>query len=151
MSIANNPKAFHDYFVENKFEAGLVLQGWEVKSIRARKVQLKDSYVKVKNSEIWLMGCHITPLISSSTHIKADPTRSRKLLLSRHEIDKLTGKVTEKGYSIVALSMYFKGGKVKVEIATAKGKKLHDKRGSEKEKELNREKDQAIKNIRTRM
>lgn len=145
MSISNNRKALHDYFIEDKFEAGLVLEGWEVKAIREGRVQLKDSYVRIKSGEVWLLGCHISPLISASTHINADPERIKKLLLSKKEINRLIGKVEQRGYSIVALNLHYKKGKVKAEIALAKGKKMHDKRASEKEKEANREKAQALK------
>ena len=145
MSIVSNRKVFHDFFIEDRYEAGLVLEGWEVKSIRDGKVQLKDSYVKAKNGELWLFGCHISPSISTSTHVRADADRIKKLLLNKKEIDRLTGKTIEKGYSIVALSLYFKKGVVKVEIALAKGKKLYDKRSTEKEKEGLREKAAALK------
>jgi SsrA-binding protein len=148
MSIINNRKALHDYFVEDRFEAGLVLEGWEVKAIREGRVQLRDSYVRVKGGEIWLLGCHISPLISASTHISADSERIKKLLLNRKEIDRLIGRVEQKGYSIVALNLHYKKGKVKAEIALAKGKKLHDKRASEKEKEANREKAQVLKQFK---
>ena len=135
----------HDFFIEDRYEAGLVLEGWEVKSIRDGKVQLKDSYVKVKNGELWLLGCHISPSISTSTHVSADSDRIKKLLLNKKEIERLMGKTIQKGYSIVALSLYFKKGVVKVEIALAKGKKLYDKRSTEKEKENQREKSVALK------
>lgn len=146
--IASNKKALHDFFIEDKFEAGIVLQGWEVKSIRARKVQLRDSYVKIKDGEIWLMGCHISALISTSTHIHADSERIKKLLLHAREINRLSGKVTQKGYSIVALDMYLNKGKIKLTIALAKGKKLHDKRATEKEKEHKLEQLKAVKNYK---
>lgn len=148
MSISNNRKAFHDYFIENKYEAGIVLEGWEIKAIREGRVQLKDSYVKIKDGEVWLLGCHISPLISASTHIKTDPERFKKLLLSKSEIDKLIGKVEQRGYSLVALDLHYKKGRVKVEIALAKGKKLHDKRASMKEKDAIKEQKQAVKNYR---
>lgn len=148
MSISNNRKAFHDYFIEDKFEAGLVLEGWEVKAIREGRVQLKDSYVKIKDGALWILGCHISPLISTSTHIKTDPYRIKKLLLHKREIDKLIGKVEQRGYSLVALDLHYKRGMVKAEIALAKGKKLHDKRATEKEKESKKEEKQAIKNFK---
>lgn len=148
MSISNNRKAFHDYFIEDKFEAGVVLEGWEVKAIREGRVQLRDSYVKIKDGEIWLLGCHISPLISASTHINADPDRTKKLLLNKSEIDKLIGKVEQKGYSLLALDLHYKRGMVKAEIALAKGKKLHDKRASEKEKEHKKEERQALKSFK---
>ncbi|HMT03154.1 MAG TPA: SsrA-binding protein SmpB [Burkholderiales bacterium] len=145
MNISNNKKALHDYFIEDKYEAGIILEGWEIKAIREGKVQLRDSYVKIKNGEIWLLGCHISPLISASSHVHPDADRIRKLLLNKAEINKLIGKVEQKGYSIIALNLHFKKGRVKVEIALAKGKKLYDKRKVEKEKELNREKMAVIK------
>lgn len=145
MSIISNKKAYHDYFIEEKFEAGVVLEGWEVKAIRAGKGQLKDSYVKIKNSEIWLIGFNVNPMISTSTHIRADASRLKKLLLHRREIDRLIGKVEQRGYSLIALDLHYKKGKVKAEIALAKGKKLHDKRATEKEREEQREAAQAIK------
>jgi len=148
MSIVNNRKALHDFFIEDRYEAGLVLEGWEVKSIRDGKVQLKDSYVRIKNGEVWLFGCHISPSTTVSTHVKADPDRIKKLLLKSQEIYRLIGKVEQKGYSMVALSLYLKKGKVKIEIALAKGKKLHDKRASEKEKEAKQEKAQALKQFK---
>ncbi|AUR52587.1 MAG: SsrA-binding protein SmpB [Neisseriales bacterium] len=145
MSIISNKKAYHDYFIEEKFEAGVVLEGWEVKAIRAGKGQLKDSYVKIKNNEIWLIGFNVNPMISTSTHIRADASRLKKLLLHRREIDRLIGKVEQRGYSLIALDLHYKKGKVKAEIALAKGKKLHDKRATEKEREGQREAAQAIK------
>ena len=148
MSISNNRKAFHDYFIEDKFEAGIVLEGWEIKAIREGRAQLKDSYVKIKDGAVWLLGCHISPLISTSTHIIADPSRIKKLLLHSREIDKLIGKVEQRGYSLVALDLHYKKGLVKVDIALAKGKKLHDKRATEKEKESKKEERQAIKAVK---
>ncbi len=145
MSIINNRKAFHDYFIEDKFEAGVVLEGWEVKSIRDGKVQLKDSYVRIKNGEVWLFGCHISPSISTSTHVRADSDRIKKLLLNKNEINKLIGKVEQKGYSIIALNLHFAKGFVKAEIALAKGKQLHDKRATEKDREWAKEKAQMMK------
>ncbi|RMR33307.1 SsrA-binding protein, partial [Pseudomonas savastanoi pv. glycinea] len=130
-TIAQNKKARHDYFIEHKFEAGLVLAGWEVKSLRATKVQLVDSYVLLKDGEAWLMGCHITPLKTASTHVIADPTRSRKLLLNKRELEKLTSSVQQKGYACVALSVYWKEHLIKCEIALGKGKKEYDKRHTE--------------------
>jgi SsrA-binding protein len=140
MSIVENKKAFHDYFVEERFEAGLVLEGWEVKSIRAGRVQLKEAYVIVKDGEVWLLGCHISPMTTASTHIKPDPVRTRKLLLHEREIAKLIGKVERAGYALVPLNMHFGKGRVKLEIGLAKGKKQYDKRESEKEKDWEREK-----------
>ncbi|MDP1653203.1 MAG: SsrA-binding protein SmpB [Rhodocyclaceae bacterium] len=140
MSIAENKKAFHDYFVEEKFEAGLVLEGWEVKSIRAGRVQIKEAYVIVKDGEVWLLGCHISPLTTASTHIKPDPIRTRKLLLHEREIAKLIGKVERAGYALVPLNMHFAKGRVKLEIGLAKGKKQFDKREAEKNRDWDREK-----------
>jgi SsrA-binding protein len=140
MSIAENKKAFHDYFIEERFEAGLVLEGWEVKSIRAGRVQLKEAYVIVKDGEVWLLGCHISPLTTASTHVKPDPVRTRKLLLHEREIAKLIGKVERAGYALVPLDMHFTKGRVKLEIGLAKGKKQYDKRESEKQKDWQREK-----------
>ena len=140
MSIAENKKAFHDYFIEEKIEAGLVLEGWEVKSIRAGRVQLKEAYVIVKDGEVWLLGCHISPLTTASTHVKPDPVRTRKLLLHEREIARLIGKVERAGYALVPLNMHFSKGRVKLEIGLAKGKKQFDKRESEKQKDWEREK-----------
>jgi SsrA-binding protein len=144
-TIALNKKALHDYFIEHKFEAGLVLSGWEVKSLRAGKAQLVDSYVLLKDDEAWLMGAHITPLQTASTHVIADPTRTRKLLLNKRELDKLFGSVQQKGYTCVALSLYWKQHLVKCEIALAKGKKDFDKRHVEKERDADREVQRAMR------
>ena len=144
-TIALNKKALHDYFIEHKFEAGLALAGWEVKSLRAGKAQLVDSYVLLKDDEAWLMGCHITPLTTASTHVIADPTRTRKLLLNKRELDKLFGSVQQKGYTCVALSLYWKAHLVKCEIALAKGKKDFDKRHTEKERDADREVQRAMR------
>ena len=143
--IAQNRKAWHDYFIEQKHEAGMVLHGWEVKSMRAGRAQLKEAYVVVENSEIFLIGSHISPLPSASTHIHPDPVRKRKLLLHRQEISKLIGSVERKGYTLVPLSLYWKQGKAKIEIGLAKGKQAHDKRASIKERESNREVARAVK------
>jgi SsrA-binding protein len=140
MSIIDNKKAFHDYFIEERYEAGLVLEGWEVKAIRAGRVQLKEAYVVLKQEEVWLIGCHISPLPTASTHIKPDPTRSRKLLLHANEIRKLIGKVQQAGFTLVPLNLHYAKGRIKLEIGLAKGKKLHDKRASEKEREWARDK-----------
>lgn len=144
-SIAQNKKAQHDYFVESRFEAGLVLAGWEVKSLRAGKAQLVDSYILLKDDEAWLMGCHITPLTTASTHVIADPTRTRKLLLNKRELDKLFGAVQQKGYTCVALALYWKAHLIKCEIALAKGKKDFDKRHTEKERDADREVQRAMR------
>ena len=143
--IAQNRKAWHDYFIEQKHEAGMVLHGWEVKSMREGRAQLKEAYVVVENGEIFLIGSHISPLPSASTHIHPDPVRKRKLLLHRQEISKLIGSVERKGYTLVPLSLYWKQGKAKIEIGLAKGKQAHDKRASIKERESNRELARAVK------
>ncbi|MDP1526301.1 MAG: SsrA-binding protein SmpB [Rhodocyclaceae bacterium] len=145
MSIAENKKAFHDYFVEERYEAGLVLEGWEVKSIRAGRVQIKEAYVIVKDGEVWLLGCHISPLTTASTHIKPDPVRTRKLLLHEREIAKLIGKVERSGYALVPLNLHFTKGRVKLEVGLAKGKKQFDKRESEKQKDWVREKARVMR------
>jgi len=145
MSIIQNKKAFHDDFIEEKYETGLVLEGWEVKAIRAGRVQLKESYVIIRNSELYLIGCHISPLKTASTHILPDPVRTRKLLLHADEIKRLIGKVERAGYTLVPLDMHYKSGRIKLEIGLAKGKKLHDKRESEKQKEWEREKQRLIR------
>lgn len=143
--IAENKKAFHDYFIEEKIEAGIALEGWEVKSIRAGKAQMKEAYVIFKEGEAYLFGAHMSPLTSASTHVKADPIRTRKLLLHKYEIDRLMGSMDRKGYTIVPLTMYWKKGMVKVEIGLAKGKKDHDKRATIKEREWNIEKHRVLK------
>ncbi len=140
MSIADNKKAFHDYFIEERYEAGLVLEGWEVKAIRAGRVQLKEAYVVLKQGEVWLLGCHISPLPTVSTHIKPDPVRTRKLLLHAEEIKRLIGKVERAGYTLVPLNLHYAKGRIKVEIGLAKGKKQYDKRAAEKEREWQRDK-----------
>lgn len=145
MSIADNKKAFHDYFIEEKFEAGLVLEGWEVKAIRAGRIQLKEAYVVIKNGAVYLIGCHISPLLSASTHILPDPTRSRKLLLNASEINKLIGKTERAGFTLVPLNMHFSKGRIKLDIGLAKGKKQHDKRASEKDREWEREKQRLVR------
>lgn len=145
MSITDNKKAFHDYFIEERYEAGLVLEGWEVKSIRAGRVNLKESYVVIKQGAVYLIGCHISPLPTASTHIHPDPTRSRKLLLHAAEISKLIGKVERAGYTLVPLNLHFSKGRIKLEIGLAKGKKQHDKRAAEKEREWQREKQRLMR------
>jgi SsrA-binding protein len=145
-TIALNKKARHDYFIEDRFEAGLSLQGWEVKSLREGRAQLAESYVLLKGGEAWLLGMHITPLASASTHISTDPTRTRKLLLHRRELDRLIGAVERKGYTLVPLAMYWKKGLVKAEIALARGKHTHDKRATEKERDWKREKERLLRN-----
>lgn len=144
-TIAVNKRARHDYFIEQTFEAGLVLEGWEVKSLRAGRGQLNESYVLLKDSEAWLFGCHITPLNTASTHIHPDPIRSRKLLLHQKELNKLYGAVDRKGYTLIPLQMYWKNGRAKLQIALAKGKKQFDKRASDKEASWQREKQRIMK------
>lgn len=144
-SIAQNKKARFDYFIEDSFEAGIALEGWEVKSLREGRVQLKESYVIIKNNEAWLLGSHIAPLTSASTHIQTDPTRTRKLLLHRRELDKLIGAIERQGYTVIPLSMYWRRGRAKLEIGLAKGKKQHDKRASIKERDWQREKQRLLK------
>jgi SsrA-binding protein len=148
MSIVQNKKAFHDYFVEERFEAGIVLEGWEVKAIRAGRVQLKEAYVIVSNGELVLLGSHITPLPTASTHIQPDPTRTRKLLLNAAEISRLIGAVERAGYTLVPLDMHYVRGRVKLEIGLAKGKKQHDKREAEKDKDWKREQQRLLRQSR---
>ncbi|SFE95226.1 SsrA-binding protein SmpB [Nitrosomonas sp. Nm166] len=145
MSIVQNKKAFHDYFIEEKYEAGMVLEGWEVKSIRDGRVQLKEAYVIIRNGELYLIGCHISPLKTASTHINPDSVRTRKLLLHAEQIRRLIGKVERAGYTLVPLDMHYKTGKIKLEIGLAKGKKQHDKRESEKQKEWERTKQRLMR------
>jgi SsrA-binding protein len=147
MSIVENKKAFFDYFVEERFEAGLVLEGWEVKSIRAGRAQLKEAYVVVKRGEINLIGCHISPLPTASTHIKPEPTRTRKLLLHRKEINLLMGRVERAGYTMVPINLHFSKGRVKLEIGLAKGKKQHDKRATIKDRDWNRDKQRLMRHV----
>lgn len=144
-TIALNKKALHDYSIEQRYEAGLSLAGWEVKSLRAGKAQLVDSYVLLKDGEAWLLGCHITPLTTASTHVIADPVRTRKLLLNKRELGKLFGAVQQKGYACVALALYWKKHLIKCEIALAKGKKEYDKRATAKERDSNREIQRAMR------
>ncbi len=144
-TIALNKKARHDYFIEDRFEAGLALEGWEVKSLRAGHVQLTESYIVINNNEAWLFGFHISPLTSTSTHITPDPTRTRKLLLHRNELDKLIGAVERKGYTLVPLALYWKRGRAKLEIALARGKHSHDKRASEKNRDWDRQKQRLLR------
>ena len=134
MSIVDNRKAYHDYFIEERFEAGLALEGWEVKAIRAGRAQLKEAYVIVKNGEIMLIGAHITPLATASTHVQADPVRTRKLLLHRSEINRLIGQVERAGYTMVPLNLHYAKGRVKLDMGLAKGKKQYDKRATIKER-----------------
>jgi len=143
--IAENRRARHDYFIEERYEAGIALMGWEVKSMRAGKAQVAEAYVVIRGSEIWLVGAHITPLSSASTHVITDPVRPRKLLLNRAEIDKLIGEVERDGYTIVPLELYWKAGRAKVRIGLAKGKKQHDKRASEKDRDWQRDKARVMR------
>ncbi len=148
MSIVENRKAFHDYFIEERFEAGLALEGWEVKAIRAGRAHLKEAYVVVKGGEIVLVGAHVTPLTQASTHVRADPTRTRKLLLHREEIDRLVGRVERAGYTLAPLDLHYRNGRIKLEVGLAKGKKQHDKRDAIREREWTREQ-QRIRRNRT--
>ena len=145
MSIVDNRKAFHDYFIEERYEAGLVLEGWEVKAIRAGRVQLKEAYVTLMGAEPFVIGMHISPLPTASTHVHPDPTRSRKLLLNAEEIRKLIGKVEQRGYTLVPLDLHYKDGRVKMSVGLAKGKKQHDKRDTEKEREWQREQQRLLR------
>jgi SsrA-binding protein len=147
-NIGLNKVARHDFLLEERFEAGLVLEGWEVKGLRAGRINLKESYVFVKQGEAWLFGCHITPLASASTHVHPDPTRTRKLLLHRQELNKLIGAVERKGYTLVPLAMYWKRGRAKLEVALGKGKKLHDKRAADKDRDWGRQKQRIMKHAR---
>ena len=144
-TIALNKKARHEYFLHDKFEAGIELQGWEVKSIRAGKVNITETYIHLKNGEAFLLGSQIQPLISASTHVICDPLRYRKLLLSRRELDRLLGATERDGYSLIATAMYWKKCWVKLEFHLAKGKKLHDKRDDGKNKDWSREKERLMK------
>lgn len=144
-SIVRNKQAFHDYFIENRWEAGLALEGWEVKSLRAGRAQLKEAYVIVRAGEAFLFGCHISPLPSASTHVQPDPTRTRKLLLHREELNKLIGAVERRGYTLVPLALYWKHGKAKLEIGLARGKKAFDKRAADKERDWAREKQRLLR------
>ena len=144
-TIAQNKKARYDFFIEETLEAGIALQGWEVKSMREGHVQLKESYALLKNNEAFLLGCHITPLLSASTHIHPDATRTRKLLLHRKELDKLIGAVERKGYTLIPLSLYWKQGRAKLQLGLGKGKKKHDKRATEKSRDWQRQKERLMK------
>jgi SsrA-binding protein len=146
-TIAINKKARHDYFIEHTFEAGLSLEGWEVKSLRDKKVQIKESYVIVKNNEMFLLGSHISALKTISTHVVADPTRLRKLLLNRLEINRIQDKINQKGATVVPLKLYWSRGRVKLEVGLAKGKKQHDKRQDIKSRDWDRDKQRALKEV----
>jgi SsrA-binding protein len=144
-TIVVNKKARFDYFIENEYEAGLVLQGWEIKSLRAGKINLTDAHVIMKNSEAWLLGAQIQPLSTASTHLFADPLRTRKLLLNRRELNQLIGSVERQGYTLVPLSLYWKRNNIKIKIALAKGKKTYDKRETIKERDWQRDKARLMK------
>ncbi|MGD2136785.1 MAG: SsrA-binding protein SmpB [Gammaproteobacteria bacterium] len=144
-TIALNKKARHDYFIEDRFEAGLALQGWEVKSLRAGGVQLTEAYILIKDNQAWLFGVHIRPLASTSTHTTPDPARTRRLLLHRRELDRLVGAVERKGYTLIPLALYWKHGLAKLEIALARGKHSHDKRAAAKERDWQREKQRLLR------
>lgn len=146
--IAENRKAHHDYFIEDRYEAGLALEGWEVKSLRAGRAQLKESYVYLKNGEAWLFGAHFSPLSSASTHVHADPTRTRKLLLHRHQLDQLVGAVERRGYTLVPLMLYWKQGRAKLGVGLAKGKKQHDKREVDRDRDWQRDRARLMKSSR---
>ena len=145
-TIALNRKVRHDFFIEQKFEGGIVLEGWEVKSLRAGNLQIKESHIIIRDGEAFLLGSHIAPLTTASTHIDPNPTRTRKILLHRKELDKLIGGVERKGYTLVPLAMYWKRGKAKIEIGLAKGKKQHDVRAATKERDWKRDKARIMKN-----
>ncbi len=145
MTIAENRKALHDYFIEERYEAGIALEGWEVKAIRAGRAQLKEAYVIVRNGEIFLIGAHISPLSEASTHVQADAVRTRKLLLHGEEIRRLIGKVERAGYTLIPLDLHYLRGRVKIAVGLAKGKKQHDKRAAEKEKEWKREQQRLLR------
>ena len=143
--IAVNRRARHDFFIEDKFEAGLALEGWEAKSLREGRAQLAEAYVNLRNNEAWLIGAHFSPLKTTASHIKADPTRSRKLLLHRQELDRLTGAVERKGFTLVPLDLHWHKGRAKLNIGLAKGKKQHDKRASDKDRDWQRQKERILK------
>jgi len=144
-TIALNKKASHDYFIDERFEAGISLLGWEVKSLRAGKVQIVESYIMLKDNEAYLFGALITPLLSASTHVKTEPQRTRKLLLHRHELNRLIGAVERKGFALVPTALYWKNGKVKLELGVARGKKAHDKRATEKDRDWQKQKAQLLR------
>lgn len=146
MSIIQNRKAFHDYFVEERFEAGLVLEGWEVKAIRAGRAQITEAYVVVRKGALWLLGAHISALPTASTHVNPNPTRTRKLLMHADEIRKLIGKVEQRGYTLIPIDLHYKAGNIKLEVGLAKGKQHHDKRAAERDKQWQRDKQRLIRN-----
>lgn len=143
--IAENRKAFHEFFIETRLEAGIALEGWEAKALRAGRANLTESYAVLKDGEAWLLGAHIAPLTSASTHINPDPIRTRKLLLHRKELDRLIGAVEQKGYTLIALSMYWQRGRAKVQLGLAKGKKQHDKRAASKDRDWQRQRERILK------
>ena len=145
MSIVQNRRAFHDYFIEERYEAGLTLEGWEVKSIRAGRAQINESYVLLHNDELWLVGAHISPLTAASTHITPDPTRSRKLLMHAEEIRRLIGKVEQRGYTLIPLDLHYRKGRIKLEFGLARGKLKHDKRAAERDREWQRDRQRLLR------
>ena len=145
MSIVENRKARHEYFIEERYEAGLVLQGWEVKAIRSGHVQLAESYIVIRDGEIWVIGMHISPLPNASTHIVPDSTRTRKLLLKAEEISKLIGRVEQRGYTLIPLNLHFSRGRIKMDIGLGKGKKQHDKRDTARDRDWKREQERWLK------
>src|SRR3954470_24863043 len=145
MSIIENRKAFHDYFIEERFEAGIVLEGWEVKAIRAGRAQIKEAYVVMQQAEPVVIGMHISALPTASTHVKPEPTRTRKLLLNAEEIRKLIGKVEQRGYTLVPIDLHYANGRVKMAVGLAKGKKQHDKRDAEKDRDWQREQQRLLR------
>ena len=148
MSIVENRKAFHDYFIEERYEAGIALEGWEVKAIRAGRVQIKEAYVILQKEEPFVVGMHVSPLPTASTHVRPDPTRSRKLLLNAEEIRRLIGKVEQRGYTLVPLDLHYSKGRVKVAVGLAKGKKQHDKREAEKDRDWQRQRQRLVRTMR---
>ena len=148
MSIVENRKAFHDYFIEERVEAGLALEGWEVKAIRAGRANLKEAYVVIKDGAIALVGAHISPLAQASTHVHADPTRTRRLLMHRDEINRFIGRVERAGYTLVPLDLHYKRGRIKLEVGLAKGKKQHDKREAEKDRDWARQKQRLARHAK---
>jgi SsrA-binding protein len=145
VSIAQNKKAFHDYFVEERYEAGLVLHGWEVKAIRAGRAQINDAYVIVKDGALWLIGAHISPLLTASTHVNPDPMRTRKLLLNAAEIRKLIGQISQRGFTLIPLDLHYTKSRIKLQIGLARGKEKHDKRADERDREWQREKQRLLR------
>ncbi|HVL36225.1 MAG TPA: SsrA-binding protein SmpB [Burkholderiales bacterium] len=146
MTIVDNRKAFHDYFIEERYEAGLALEGWEVKAIRAGRAQISEAYVMVRGGELYLIGAHVSPLPTASTHIHPDPVRTRKLLLHAEEIRRLVGKVEQRGYTLVPLNLHYAKGRIKLEVGLGRGKLKHDKRADLREREWNREKQRLLRN-----